>query len=147
MLPHGKHAPVPTILRPVAGIKLKWAHFGIKLKNFSGLTICYVIYVLLWINISFYSNLKKSPNISGIWLVLIIKFLFAEWMNEWMHLYSALLCIAVHPKHFTIMWGGGVSPQPPPVCSIHLEFESSSLCCWNIFIYSGCHNLFHNKFI
>ncbi len=28
-------------------------------------------------------------------------------MNEWMkHLYSALLCIAVHPNHFTIMWGG-----------------------------------------
>ncbi len=27
-----------------------------------------------------------------------------------MHLYSALLCIAVHPKHFTIM--GGVFPQP-----------------------------------
>ncbi len=28
------------------------------------------------------------------------------WMNEWMmHLYSAL-CIAVHPKRFTIMWGG-----------------------------------------
>ncbi len=42
-------------------------------------------------------------------------------MNEWMmHLYSALLCIVVHPKHFTIM-GGGVSPQPPPVCSIHLD--------------------------
>ncbi len=36
-------------------------------------------------------------------------------MNE----YSALLCIAVHPKHFTI--GGGVSPKPPPVCSIHLD--------------------------
>ncbi len=34
-------------------------------------------------------------------------------MNEWMtHLYSALLCIAVHPKHFTIMCvcvGGGLS--------------------------------------
>ncbi len=28
-----------------------------------------------------------------------------------MHLYSALLCIAIHPKRFT-MWGG-VSPQPP----------------------------------
>ncbi len=29
-------------------------------------------------------------------------------MNErTMHLYSALLCIAVHPKRFTIMWGGG----------------------------------------
>ncbi len=36
-----------------------------------------------------------------------------------MHLYSAL-CIVVHPKRFTIMWGG-VSPQPPPVCSIHLD--------------------------
>ncbi len=44
-------------------------------------------------------------------------------MNEWMkHLYSAL-CIVVHPKRFTIMWGGGgvVSPQPPPVYSIHLD--------------------------
>ncbi len=41
--------------------------------------------------------------------------------HEWMkHLYSALLCIAVHPKCFTIMWGG-VSPQPPPLCSIHLD--------------------------
>ncbi len=38
---------------------------------------------------------------------------------SFMHLYSALLCIAVHPKHFTIMWR--VSPQPPPVCSIHLD--------------------------
>ncbi len=35
-----------------------------------------------------------------------------------MHLYS-VLCTAVHPKRFTIMWGG--SPQPPPVCSIHLD--------------------------
>ncbi len=41
--------------------------------------------------------------------------------NQWMmHLYSALLSIVVHPKRFTIM-GGGVSPQPPPVCSIHLD--------------------------
>ncbi len=38
------------------------------------------------------------------------------------HLCSTLLCIAVHPKCFTIMWGGGgVSPQPPPVYSIHLD--------------------------
>ncbi len=38
-----------------------------------------------------------------------------------MHLYSALFCIVVHPKRFTIMGGGGVSPQPPPVCSIHSD--------------------------
>ncbi len=36
-----------------------------------------------------------------------------------MHLYSALLCIVVHPKGFTTMWG--VSPQQPPVYSIHLD--------------------------
>ncbi len=29
-------------------------------------------------------------------------------MNKWMHLYNALLCIAVHPNRFTIMWGGGL---------------------------------------
>ncbi len=45
-----------------------------------------------------------------------------EWMNaSMMHLYCAVLCIAVHPKHFTIMWGGGGSPHPPPVSSIHLD--------------------------
>ncbi len=44
----------------------------------------------------------------------------SEVMSEWiMHLYS-VLCIVVHPKRFTIMWGG-VSPQPPPVCSIHMD--------------------------
>ncbi len=39
-----------------------------------------------------------------------------------MHLYSALLCIVVHPKLFNhVGVGWGVSPQPPPVCSIHLD--------------------------
>ncbi len=39
---------------------------------------------------------------------IYINTLMNEWMNaSMMHLYSALLCIAVHPKHFTIMWGGG----------------------------------------
>ncbi len=38
-------------------------------------------------------------------------------------LYSALWCIAVHPKHFTIKFvcGGGSLLNPPPVCSIHLD--------------------------
>ncbi len=41
-----------------------------------------------------------------------------------MDLYSTLLCIAVHPKRFTIMWGGGgVSPQPPPVVLIHFNIS------------------------
>ncbi len=41
-----------------------------------------------------------------------------------MDLYSALLCIVVHPKCFTIIWGG-VSPQPLPVCSIHSSISHS----------------------
>ncbi len=35
------------------------------------------------------------------------------------HLFSTLLYIVVHPNRFTIMWE--VSPQSPPVCSIHLD--------------------------
>ncbi len=43
-----------------------------------------------------------------------------------MLLYSALLCIDVHLKRFTIVkynriLYNRVSPQPPPVCSIHLD--------------------------
>ncbi len=37
------------------------------------------------------------------------------------HLYSALLCIAVHPKRFTIMWGGGSLLNHHQWCSIHLD--------------------------
>ncbi len=47
MLHHGKHAPVPTILRPVAGIKFEM-YFVHKIVKFLSLNI-YVIYVLLWI--------------------------------------------------------------------------------------------------
>ncbi len=43
-----------------------------------------------------------------IWSVSVTWLMNDEWMNEWMmHLYSALMCIAVHPKHFIIMGGGG----------------------------------------
>ncbi len=30
-----------------------------------------------------------------------------EWMNEWCIYIALLLCIAIHPKHFTIMGGRG----------------------------------------
>ncbi len=43
---------VPTILRPVAGIKFEMSSFcAIFLFIFLSLNICYVIYVLLWIQI------------------------------------------------------------------------------------------------
>ncbi len=54
-------------------------------------------------------------------------------MNEWMmHLYSAL-CIFVHPTRFKIMLGGG-SPQPPPVCSIHMD-------ALDVYIYTYIHTV------
>ncbi len=31
-----------------------------------------------------------------------------EWMNEWCIYIALLLCIAIHPKRFTIMWGGSL---------------------------------------
>ncbi len=46
MLHHGKHAPVPTILRPVAGIKFEMSSFCAYNCKISQLYI-YVIYVLL----------------------------------------------------------------------------------------------------
>ncbi len=59
-----------------------------------------------------------------------------------MHLYSALLCIDVHPKRFTIMCvcvcvcvgggGGGFSPQPPPVVIIGVLFIISYYWCFII---------------
>ncbi len=63
-------------------------------------------------------KLKMEGYDCTVFLCSLFKY---EWM---MHIYSALLCIAVHPKRFTIMcvWGGGgVSPHPPPVCSMLLD--------------------------
>ncbi len=36
-----------------------------------------------------------------------------------MHLYSALLCIVVHPKCFTIMWEGGLATGQRHQCAHH----------------------------
>ncbi len=79
MLHHGKHAPVPTILRPVAGIKFEMSSFVHKMVKFLSLNICYVLYVLLWIKywlmwfeillVFILFKFKKRPNISGIQVV------------------------------------------------------------------------------
>ncbi len=42
-----------------------------------------------------------------------------EWMNEWC-IYIALFVYCCTPKAL-YSHVGGVSPQPPPVCSIHLD--------------------------
>ncbi len=46
---------------------------------------------------------QKVPDKSSLHSRLPLGIIINEWM---MHLYSALLCIAVHPKRFTIIWGG-----------------------------------------
>ncbi len=64
------------------------------------------------VTIDFYCMVKKYWDVSRNILNVPQK-KRKSWVNdrififEWMmHLYSALLCIAVHPKRFTIMWGG-----------------------------------------
>ncbi len=78
-LHHGKHAPVPTILRPAAGITFEELILWIKFEKFLSLNICYVIYVVLWIKywlmwfeillVFILFKLKKHPNISRIRVV------------------------------------------------------------------------------
>ncbi len=41
------------------------------------------------------------------------------WMNEWC-IYIALYCVLLYTQS-ALQSCGGVSPQPPPVCSIHLD--------------------------
>ncbi len=44
-----------------------------------------------------------------------------------MHLYSALLCVLLYTEVLYNHVGvGGGSPQPPPVCSIHLDDETAA---------------------
>ncbi len=35
--------------------------------------------------------------------------------------YIALYCVLLYTQSALQSWGGGVSPQPPPMCSIHLD--------------------------
>ncbi len=39
-----------------------------------------------------------------------------EWMNEWGIYIALLLCIVVHPKRFTIIWGGLFSTTTSERC-------------------------------
>ncbi len=58
-------------------------------------------YILFYTSIQIQFKFRK-------WILNSVLIRMNELMNEWMmHLYSALLCIVVHPKRFTIMWGGG----------------------------------------
>ncbi len=85
MLHHGKPAPVPTILRPVAGIKFEMSNCVHKIVKFLSLNICYVIYDLLWIKywLMWFENLlvfilfifKKRTNISGIQVVFSVRWM------------------------------------------------------------------------
>ncbi len=81
----------------------------VKIINIDWYEKCYLLCLDI-ILVKFEAN--REVKIKAFW-----KFWSYEWM---MHLYSALLYIVVHQKRFTIM-GGGVSTQPPPMCSIHLD--------------------------
>ncbi len=60
-------------------------------------------------------------------VAVLILFLLAQrsrywscsWMNEW-HIYIALYCVLLYTQS-ALQSCSGVSPQPPSVCSIHLD--------------------------
>ncbi len=56
-------------------------------------------------------------------------FILYEWMNEWC-IYIALFVYCCTPKALYNHVGGGVSPQPPPVCSIHLDDATAATGQW-----------------
>ncbi len=105
-----------------------WLHFSIHSSNDKQFSVNRTLFLLSqdMENIYWCDQVKKTKDRKvvedGDWTT---KRKIYEWMDEWiMHIYSVLLCIAVHLKRFTIMCvcgGGGLSPQPPPVCSIHLD--------------------------
>ncbi len=77
------------------------------------LCICICIYIYIYIYTHIHNFSRSYTIYNGHDRVNVCPFVLHARMNEWiMHLYSTLLCIVVHPKRFTIMWG--VSPQPPP---------------------------------
>ncbi len=48
-----------------------------------------------------------------------------------MHLYIALLCIAVHPKRFTIMWrGGGLSSTTTSLDDFNKTYILKKYACF-----------------
>ncbi len=59
----------------------------------------------------YYNSARKQADnyfvvMADVWKMVDIKSIHYLWMNEWiMHIYSTLLCIVVHPKYFTIIWG------------------------------------------
>ncbi len=69
-----------------------------------------VFLIVIFVLINKYSRRNKFgiKGMTRVFFCIILKGSYdAILMNEWMmHLYSALFCIVVHPKHFTVMWGG-----------------------------------------
>ncbi len=79
MLHHGKHAPVPNILRPLAGIKFEMSSFcayNFKISQYKHL-LCYLCAIVnkilahvIWNLLVFILfKFKKRPNIAGIRVV------------------------------------------------------------------------------
>ncbi len=54
-----------------------------------------------------------------VWVIIM-----NEWMNEW-SIYIALYCVLLYTQS-ALQSYEGVSPQPPPVCSIHLDDATAS---------------------
>ncbi len=102
-----------------------WQHFSINSSNDKQFSVNRTLFLLSqdMENIYWCDQVKKTKDRKvvedGDWTT---KRKIYEWMDEWImhiYIYSALLCIAVHLKRFTIMCvcvcGGGLSSTPTSV--------------------------------
>ncbi len=96
-----------------------------------------------WINVimqsisHIYSGItikEQLQNVTNFYKLYIYIYIWMnEWMNEWC-IYIAL-CVFLYTQR-ALKSCGGVSPQPPPVCSIHLD-------ALDVCIYTYIHTYIH----
>ncbi len=58
----------------------------------------------------------------------------------------ALYCVLLYTQSALQSCGGGVSPQPPPVCSIHMDDATAATGHrgYNPTLYEKCHGFFND---
>ncbi len=87
------------------------------------------LFEMLWEDNKCHSKLK---GIILLYILLLIPYNIYNWMNEWMNewsIYIALYCVLLYTQS-ALQSYEGVSLQPPPVCSIHLDDATAATGQW-----------------
>ncbi len=89
----------------------------------------------------FYKSILHKPTHEHFNSSLFCFHMNEWWMNKWC-IYIALYCVLLYTQS-TLQSCGGVSPQPPPVCSIHWMIDDT---LWWYASYAFMHKLQPSNF-